>query len=73
MININDVYLCSKNIKNNLCICERFDDFDQAIKFSRENKYLLRKDFETTMITVCKFNPFKNFVLKYKLNKVFTF
>jgi len=69
MFNLNDVYLCYK--KNDRYNCKRFDDFVKANKYFRENFINLTYESSTTMIPVCKFNPLKKQVLRYKLSKVF--
>jgi len=68
MFNLTDVYLCYK--KRGRYNCKRFDDFVKADKYLHENFTNLTDELSTTMIPVCKFNPFKEKVLRYKLSKV---
>lgn len=71
-MNLYEIYLCSRDLNNNYYICNKFDNFDQAIKFFRQkNKFISINEFENTMVPICKFNPFKKSVLRYKLQKVF--
>jgi hypothetical protein len=75
MINLLEVYLCIKQNNDTTYNCEKFDDFNQAIvHFRRRNQaytYLSIKEFDSTMIPICVFNPLKKLTLQYKLSKVF--
>ncbi len=69
MFNLTDVYLCYK--KKGKYDCKKFNNFLEANEYYHNNYINLIIENSSTMIEVCKFNPFKKQVLKYKLSNVF--
>lgn len=67
---INDVYLCIKQNNYNCNYnCKQFNDFVTADE--HYNKYYKNNVSFSTMIPICRFNPFYTISLKYKLFKMF--
>jgi hypothetical protein len=65
------IYLCIKHNKN-YYECSKYDSYQIADKVFNE-KYKYEQNISSTMIPVCRFIPiyFHNYILHYKLSKIF--
>jgi len=71
MLNIVNIYLCLKDKNNNSFKCKSFENFNKANQYFRENHKINEIEY-STMIPICIFTPFKNFLLQYRLSKIFS-
>lgn len=63
---LDDVFLCTKKRNSTQYECRAFEDFVSADIYY-QNHYQKDPDIVSTMIPVCKFNPFKKFTLWYRV------
>lgn len=66
---MNDIYLCIQQNKFGITKCKKFNDYIYADRHYLEN-YQNKNIYFSTMIPICKFNPFKKTVLRYELSKI---
>jgi hypothetical protein len=64
-----DIYLCVQGSRKKNYLCNKFSSFEEADEYFHDN---YRGNVNhSTMIPICKLNPFKHLTLKYKLAKIF--
>lgn len=62
-----NIFLCVKYNDNTNISCKEFDTFKDANDYYFKHIHHKEKEF-STMIPVCKYNPFKETFLWYKLS-----